>query len=85
MRRKMSGSQTDSQRMMDWHANELERRFGYPTKCSCSWCRRPNGNRQLSHHGVYARYTVRLLRRAKAGERRCVPDREMKVTDMSDM
>ncbi|MFO7619390.1 MAG: hypothetical protein R6W91_07055 [Thermoplasmata archaeon] len=63
----------DSQSIMDWHANELERRFGHPTKCSCSWCRSPIGNRQFSHHGVYARYTVRLLRRAKARRNAGIP------------
>ncbi len=51
---------------MDWYANELDRRFRREYGCRCSWCRRPIGNRQFRHHGVYARYTVRLLRRAKA-------------------
>jgi len=72
--RKLSGSEDDSQRIMDWYAGELERRFGCPDRCSCSWCRNPIGNKQFRHHGYYMRYTYRLLRRAKARRRRGVPE-----------
>lgn len=73
VRRKASGSEDDSQ-IMDWYATELDRRFRRQTGCRCSWCRSPIGNRQFRHHGVYSRYTVRLLRRAKARRRRGMPE-----------
>ena len=65
---KVYGSGDESLKLRDWYGEQFCRRFKTKNYCGCGI--NSLGNKRLSHHGHYMRYSYRLLRRAKMAERR---------------
>ncbi len=68
------GHGDESLKLIDWYGRRYCRRFKAKEDCACGG--HSAGNKKLSHHGHYMRYSYRQLRRAKMMEMGPIPVRK---------